>query len=160
LKLEDKMFRGRDLMPVAESEILLDVSSDKLKEILTNLEFVGKSLGIVDDVTIIDNKKTIWHLKSQQVRITRTKTVEAKLLQVSPREVVWEAKGGNLIIRGECSISDADNKSRLKIKLEFDLKGPLGTIFRPMISMTLNSRLENFMNHLKEELEKFLNTEN
>jgi len=139
-------------MPITESEILLNVSSDKLKEILANLEFVGISLGIVDDVTIIDDKKAVWHLKSQQARITRTKTVEAKLLQVSPREVVWEAKGGNLIIRGECSISDADNKSRLKIKLEFNLKGPLGAIFRPMISMTINSRLENFMNNLKEEI--------
>ena len=75
------MFREGDLMPITESEILLNVSSDKLKEILANLEFVGISLGIVDDVTIIDDKKAVWHLKSQQARITRTKTC---LLYTSP----------------------------------------------------------------------------
>lgn len=109
-------------MPIAESEILLDVGSDKLKEILANLEFVGKSLGIVDDVTIIDDEKAVWHLKSQQARITRTKTVEAKLLQVSPREVVWEVKGGNLIIRGKCSISDTDKQISVENKIRIQFK--------------------------------------
>jgi carbon monoxide dehydrogenase subunit G len=104
---------------------------------------------------MINEKHARWVLKSQQARTTRAREVEAQFTTFTPNSrAVFEAKGGNLTIAGDCILEPKGNRTELKLTLTFDLAGPLGAIMKPAMSMTIASRVEAFVQCLKEHLEK------
>ncbi|MEM3522488.1 MAG: SRPBCC family protein [Candidatus Bathyarchaeia archaeon] len=142
-------------MPSAETKVTINASLFKIWAFLNNLENIGKCLGVVDEVKLVNKNRARWILKSQQARVTRTKEVEAQFTMLEEnKRIAWSAKGENLSIEGECELEPKGNSTECKIKLTFEVLGVLGSILKPMISMTIKSRLEAFTQCIKENVEK------
>jgi carbon monoxide dehydrogenase subunit G len=139
-------------MPTAELITTVKARIGEVYSFLRDLKNIGKCLGIVEEVNLIGEEAT-WILKTQQARITRTREVKARYIILEEnKRVVWEAKGGNLYIHGEF-ILKADEETEINTKLTFEILGPLGAILKPMISMTIESRLKSLIQCLKENVE-------
>jgi len=142
-------------LPTAEAKTVIKADSPRVWAFLKDLKNVGYCLGVVEEVITVDGGRARWILKSQQARTTRTREVEAQftVLEANKR-IAWKTTGGNLTIEGDCELEPRDGVTESKIKLTFDISGPLGAVMRPMISMTIDSRLEAFIQCLKGSLEK------
>jgi len=142
-------------MPSAETKLVINASPSKIWAFLNDFKNIGKCLGVVDKTERVDENHAKWFLKDQQAKVTRTKWVEVKFTDLEKdKRIAWNAKGENLIIQGECELKPKNNLTECKIKLTFEVLGLLGSILKPMISITINSRLEGFIQCLKENLEK------
>lgn len=139
-------------MPTAELTTTVKAKVGEVYGFLRKLENIGKCLGIVEEINLI-GEEAIWILRTQQARITRTREVKARytILEENKR-IAWEAKGGNLYIHGEFIIK-ANEETEINTKLTFEILGPLGAILKPMISMTIESRLKSLIQCLKENVE-------
>lgn len=142
-------------MPSAETKIVINANLFKAWTFLNDLENIGKCLGVIDEVKLIDKNRAKWILKSQQARVTRTKDLEAQftILEENKR-IAWNAKGENLTIEGECELEAKGELTECKIKLTFEVLGVLGSILKPMVSMSIKSRLNAFTQCIKENIEK------
>ncbi|MEM1546433.1 MAG: SRPBCC domain-containing protein [Candidatus Methanomethylicia archaeon] len=139
-------------MPTAESKITVKAKVEEIYGFLRDLRNIGRCLGVVEEINLVDGE-AIWILKTQQARITRTREVRAKYITLEEnKRIIWEAKGGNLYIHGEF-IFKTNSEIEVNVKLTFEVLGPLGAILRPMISITIGSRLESLIQCLKENVE-------
>lgn len=142
-------------MPTAETKTIINADINKVWSFLNDLKNISNCIGVAEEIEMIDEKRVRWVLKSQQARTARTREVEAQFTTMETnRRLTMEAKGGNLKIEADCELQPREGKTECKIKLTFDVSGALGTILKPMISMTIGSRLEAFIQCLKEHLEK------
>lgn len=140
-------------MPTAQKTVALRSKLEKVWKFLSDVENIGEALGVVEQTTLEEGKSR-WSLKSPFSIVTQTKTLDVVLTKAEEeKKVSWKAEGDHLTIEGKCSFESRNDETICDIVLTFEPKGALSPILKPMMEMNIGSRLQVFVNSLKERLE-------
>jgi len=140
-----------------EGKIAFDVKApvEKVWSVLTDMRQVGRCVPGVENVELLDDKRTRWDLKVKIGPLSQTLQVTTETLEQVPlRRARFRGEADMLDMIGTIELSSEGDVTKVVYTMAVSAKGPLARIMDNFMRTQLKAQTEEFAANVKRALER------